>query len=119
MAARRPPGTGRYPLWGLTYYRWWLADRLVETVPVYLLTGSALHPPGCACWARASGQVVLGSTTMRVPHLVSIGAGTSMGNGVNLENARVEGGRLHLGHRHRRQRLHRLLRGHRRRHGGR
>ena len=21
---------GDYPLWGLTYYRWWLADRLVE-----------------------------------------------------------------------------------------
>src|SRR5574337_1388875 len=42
-------------------------------------------------------EVVLGSTTLRVPHLVRIGAGTSMGNGAYLENAYVEGGRLHLG----------------------
>ncbi len=96
LAGRLAPGS--YPLWGLTYYRWWLADRLTETVPVYLLHGSALYP----AWLRLLGarigpEVVLGSTTMRVPHLVSIGAGTSIGNGVNLENARVEGGRLHLG----------------------
>ncbi|HQQ70918.1 MAG TPA: amino acid adenylation domain-containing protein, partial [Alicycliphilus sp.] len=89
---------GSYPLWGLTYYRWWLADRLTEVMPLYLLNGSALYP----AWLRLLGariapEVMLGSTTMRVPHLVRIGAGTSIGNGVNLENARVEGGRLHLG----------------------
>jgi amino acid adenylation domain-containing protein len=33
---------GDYPLWGLTYYRWWLADRLVEAAPSYLLAGSSL-----------------------------------------------------------------------------
>ncbi len=95
LAGRLAPGS--YPLWGWVYYRWWLADRLAEVVPLYLLNGSALYP----AWLRLLGarigpEVVLGSTTMRVPHLVSIGAGSSIGNGVNLENARVEGGRLHL-----------------------
>jgi hypothetical protein len=49
LAGRLAPGS--YPLWGLTYFRWWLADRLVETVPVYLITGSALHP----AWLRLLG----------------------------------------------------------------
>ena len=89
---------GSYPLWGLVYFRWWLADRLADVAPTYMLTGSALH----SAWLRLLGarigpDAVLGSTTLRVPHLVSIGAGSSIGNGVNLENARVEGGQLHLG----------------------
>ncbi|MGN5803246.1 hypothetical protein ACNQQB_19100, partial [Acinetobacter baumannii] len=31
---------GRYPLWGLTYFRWWQADRISKISPVYLLSGS-------------------------------------------------------------------------------
>ncbi|MFG5779766.1 Pls/PosA family non-ribosomal peptide synthetase [Comamonas sp. J-3] len=89
---------GRYPLWGLTYFRWWLADRLVEAVPVGMITGSSLFP----LWLRALGakmgsEVVLGSVTVRAPDLLRIGDGASIGNAVNLENARVEGGWLLLG----------------------
>jgi non-ribosomal peptide synthetase-like protein len=89
---------GSYPLWGWTYYRWWLADRLVEAVPTYMINGSPLY----AMWlralgARVEGEVVLGSVSLRVPDLVRIGAGSSIGNAVMLENARVEGGLLHLG----------------------
>ncbi len=96
IAARLAPGS--YPLWGWTYYRWWLADRLLDALPLYLINGSPLYP----AWLRLLGarigpEVVLGSATLRVPHLVAIGAGTSIGNGVLLANARVEGGRLHLG----------------------
>ena len=96
IAGRLKPG--RYPLWGRTYYRWWLADRLTEAVPTYMINGSPLY----ALWLRALGarvgaEVTLGSATVRVPDLVSIGPGTSIGNAVNLENARVEGGLLHLG----------------------
>jgi hypothetical protein len=47
---------GVYPLWGLTYYRWWLADRLVEAAPAYLLSGSSLNAGGCARWARRSAR---------------------------------------------------------------
>ncbi len=96
LAGRLRPGS--YPLWGWVYWRWWLADRLVEVVPVYMITGSPLQRAWLRCLgARIGPEVVMGSTTVRVPHLVRIGAGASIGNGVNLENARVEGGRLHLG----------------------
>lgn len=89
---------GRYPLWGLTYYRWWLVDRLVETAPTYLISGSSLY----GWWLKALGarvgrEVVIGSMTLRAHDLVSIGSGASIGNAVNFENARVEHGELHIG----------------------
>ncbi len=89
---------GRYPLWGVTYYRWWLADRLVEAAPSYLLSGSSMY----AWWLRALGakigrDVVIGSMTLRAPDLLTIGDGSSIGNAVNFENARVEHGELWLG----------------------
>lgn len=89
---------GRYPLWGMTYFRWWLADRLLEGAPVYLLSGSSLY----SWWLRALGarigrNVMIGSMTLRAPELLSIGDGVSIGNAVNLENARVQHGYLHLG----------------------
>jgi non-ribosomal peptide synthetase-like protein len=89
---------GSYPLWGMTYYRWWLADRLVESAPIYLLGGSSLYN----VWLRALGaqvgdEVIIGSMTLRAPDLLTIGNGVSIGNAVNFENARVERGRLLLG----------------------
>ena len=89
---------GRYPLWGWMYYRWWLADRLVESAPTYLLSGSSLY----AWWLRALGaqigrNVTIGSITLRAPDLLSIGDGTSIGNAANFENARVEHGELRVG----------------------
>jgi non-ribosomal peptide synthetase-like protein len=64
VAGRLKPG--RYPLWGWTYFRWWFADRLVEAVPIAMITGSSLHP----LWLRALGAKVgletnLGSMTVR------------------------------------------------------
>ncbi|MEO7495249.1 MAG: Pls/PosA family non-ribosomal peptide synthetase, partial [Massilia sp.] len=89
---------GAYPLWGLAYYRWWLADRLVEAAPVYLLAGSSLYN----LWLRALGarigrDVIIGSASLRAPDLLEIGDGASIGNAVNFENARVERGQLLLG----------------------
>ena len=89
---------GSYPLWGMTYYRWWLADRLVESAPTYLLGGSSLYN----LWLRALGarvgrDVIIGSMTLRAPDLLTLGDNVSIGNAVNFENARVERGRLLLG----------------------
>jgi non-ribosomal peptide synthetase-like protein len=96
IAGRMKPG--RYPLWGLTYYRWWLADRLVESAPTYLIHGSSLY----AWWLRSLGarigrDVAIGSMTLRAPDLLTVADGASIGNGVNFENARVENGWLRLG----------------------
>jgi non-ribosomal peptide synthetase-like protein len=89
---------GSYPLWGLTYFRWWFANRLIEGAPVYMLSSSPLN----TWWLRALGarignETVIGNITLRVPDLLQVGDGVSIGNAANLENARVERGQLHLG----------------------
>jgi len=89
---------GSYPLWGVTYYRWWLVDRLLEGAPVYLLSGCSLY----VWWLRALGarvgdDVIIGSMTLRAPDLLALGDNVSIGNAVNFENARVERGCLVLG----------------------
>lgn len=96
IAGRLKPG--RYPLWGWMYFRWWVADRLVEAVPTYLLSGSSLYP----LWLRALGARIgdeahMGSLTLRAPDLLHIGDRVSIGNACNFENARVEDGQLILG----------------------
>ena len=96
IAGRLKPGS--YPLWGLTYFRWWCADRLIEGAPVYMLSGSPLN----VWWLRALGakignEAMIGHVTLRAHDLLQIGDGVSIGNAVNLENARVERGQLHLG----------------------
>jgi non-ribosomal peptide synthetase-like protein len=89
---------GRYPLWGLMYYRWWVVDRLIESAPAYLLSGSSLY----AWWLRALGarigsEVVIGSITLRAHDLFTVHSGVSIGNAANFENARIEHGQLVLG----------------------
>ena len=96
IAGRLAPG--RYPLWGLTYFRWWLADRLVDAAPTYFISGSSLH----AWWLRALGarigrDVVIGSVKLRAPDQFAVGDGASIGNAVNFENARVLCGELRIG----------------------
>ena len=89
---------GRYPLWGWMYYRWWLSDRLVNAAPLYMFNGSIL----LNLYLRAAGvrvgkDVEPGTLMVRVPSLVTIGHGVSIGAGVYIENARVERGELVLG----------------------
>ena len=96
IAGRLQPG--RYPLWGFTYFRWWLSDRLLEAAPTYMLSGSSLYP----LWLRALGakvgkDVTIGSITLRSPDMLTIADGVSIGSAVNLENARVQHGELILG----------------------
>ena len=89
---------GRYPLWGITYFRWWLADRLIEGAPVYMLSGSPLYVRWLRLLgARIGADVLIGSVTLRAHDLLTVGDGVSIGNAVNLENARVERGELVVG----------------------
>ncbi len=89
---------GRYPLWGFTYFRWWLADRLCELPPVNLLTGTP-----ALCWflralgAKIGRDVIIDSAYIRAPDLITIEDGASLGTGVHCANARVEQGTLILG----------------------
>ena len=89
---------GRYPLWGVTYFRWWLADRLADVPATYLLHGSPLLT---AYWramgARIGQDTLIGSISLRAPDAVSIGAGVNIGASVNLENVRLEPDALVVG----------------------
>ena len=89
---------GRYPLWGVMYFRWWLADRICEVPPRHLLSGSSLN----AMYLRALGAKVgrdtlIGALSIRAPDLLEIGNGVSIGSSVNLENVRVDGNELIMG----------------------
>jgi non-ribosomal peptide synthetase-like protein len=89
---------GRYPLWGVTYFRSWLADRLCELPPVYLLTGTPLLNWYLrAMGARIGRDVLIDSVSVREPDLLCVESGASVGTAVHFENARVERGELVLG----------------------
>jgi non-ribosomal peptide synthetase-like protein len=89
---------GRYPLWGVMYFRWWLVDRISEIPPRHLLSGSPLNILYLrALGAKIGGEVVIGAVTLRAPDLLKIGNDVSIGSSVNFENARVEKGELILG----------------------
>ncbi len=89
---------GRYPLWGVTYFRWWLADRLCELPRVALLSGTPL-----LCWflralgAKIGNDVIIDSVYLRSPDLLTIESGASIGTAVHIGNAGVEQGMLVLG----------------------
>lgn len=89
---------GIYPMWGLTYFRWWLVDRIIEAVPIYMLNGSSLYN----WWLRLLGaqvgnDVLVGSITLRSPDCLRLDDGVSIGNACNFENVRVEHGQLRVG----------------------
>ncbi len=89
---------GRYPLWGVTYFRWWLACRFAELPDVYLLTST----PWMALYLRALGarigrDVLIDTVTIGAPELLTIEDGAGIGTFVNIENARVEAGELIVG----------------------
>jgi non-ribosomal peptide synthetase-like protein len=97
LVGRLKPGS--YPLWGVTYFRWWLGTQLINVCPIHLISGTpwkVLHLKMLG--ARVSRDAMLNSITIAVPELVEIGPDVCIGTFVNLENARVEAGRLILGH---------------------
>ncbi len=96
VAGRLKPG--RYPLWGATFFRWWLADRLCELPRVDLLSGTPF-----LCWffralgAKIGKDVIIDSVYLRSPDLLRIESGASVGVAVHIGNAGVEQGMLVLG----------------------
>ena len=89
---------GRYPLWGVVYFRWWLADRLCNLAPVGLLTGTPmLNGYLRALGAHIGRDVQIDSISLGAPDLLRIDDGVSVGTAVHIENARVEDGVLVLG----------------------
>ena len=89
---------GRYPLWGMVYFRWWLAGKFYEMPDVHQLAGTPwMNIYLRALGARIGKDVMIDTVTVGAPALLEVGDGASIGAFVNIENARVEAGTLILG----------------------
>jgi non-ribosomal peptide synthetase-like protein len=89
---------GDYPLWGAYYFRWWFVRRFLAAVPVNFLAGTPL----LAVYFRLLGAelgngVLLQSSNIDAPDLVSVGAGASIARGASLATVAVENGLLRIG----------------------
>jgi non-ribosomal peptide synthetase-like protein len=89
---------GRYPLWGIYYFRWWLSQRLLGLTNARLLQNSPLMPLYLsALGARVGKDAQISDLEVGAIDLFSIGAGASLGSKLKIANARVEGGELVIG----------------------
>ena len=89
---------GRYPLWGVYYFRWWLMKRFFGLVHIIWFQGS----PVMRFYLRALGakvgkDAIIGEIEPGAVDLISIGDGCSIGSNANFANARVEGNELIIG----------------------
>ncbi|MCC3777386.1 Pls/PosA family non-ribosomal peptide synthetase [Streptomyces sp. UNOB3_S3] len=94
MAGVRP---GDYPLWGVTYLRFWLHGRVLATSPVALLPGSPLFAVCLRLLGARIGRGCHLSALFFPASLVEIGERTSVGYGARVQPYTVTGGRLRLG----------------------
>lgn len=89
---------GEYPLYGIYYFRWWTAERLVRLANPKLIADSALYPFLLrALGAKVGGWCHLGSLSIGAAcDLVEIGEDVVIGADVVLAVSVIERGRLIL-----------------------
>ena len=89
---------GRYPLWGVYYFRWWFAQHLLALLHLKWFQGSPLMRVLLrALGARVGDDAVISEAEWGAVDLISIGNGASIGAKVKFANARVEGNELIIG----------------------
>jgi non-ribosomal peptide synthetase-like protein len=89
---------GRYPLWGVYYFRWWLVKRFLGLVHIKWFESSpVIRLYLAALGAKIGKDVIIGEVEAGAVDLISIGDGASIGSNSNFANARVEGNELIIG----------------------
>ncbi len=89
---------GRYPLWGVYYYRWWLSQRLIGlTHAKWFQVSPLMRFYLTALGAKIGDDAQISEFDAGAIDLVTIGAGASLGSKLKLSNARVEGNELIIG----------------------
>lgn len=89
---------GHYPLWGVYYYRWWVAQRLMTLVHLKWFQDTPVMR-----WflrlmgARIGRDALIGEVEAGAFDLISIGAGATLGARSHLANAEVIGDELIIG----------------------
>ncbi|MCL2384655.1 MAG: amino acid adenylation domain-containing protein, partial [Alphaproteobacteria bacterium] len=89
---------GRYPLWGIYYFRWWLVKRFLGLVHIKWFQGSPIMRYYLrALGAKIGKDALISEIEPGAVDLISIGEGASIGSLANFANARVEGNELVIG----------------------
>ncbi|MBB4066665.1 Pls/PosA family non-ribosomal peptide synthetase [Gellertiella hungarica] len=89
---------GRYPLWGVYYYRWWLAQRLISLIHMKWVQGTPLMSGLLRLLgARIGRDTLLYEIEAGAIDLLDIGAGVSVGGHCGFANAQVIGNELVIG----------------------
>ncbi|MFC5306715.1 Pls/PosA family non-ribosomal peptide synthetase [Azospirillum picis] len=89
---------GRYPLWGVYYYRWWLAQRFIGLLHLKWFQGSpVMRWLLRALGTKVGAEAMIGEFESGAIDLVTIGRGASTGGKVKLANAEVVGNELVIG----------------------
>ena len=89
---------GRYPVWGIYYFRWWLAQRFMTLVHAKLFQGS----PVMAWYLRLLGAKIgkdayICDFEAGAPDLLVIGEGAAIGSRTKFANGEVVGNELVIG----------------------
>ena len=106
---------GRYPLWGVYYFRWWLVKRFLGLTHIEMVPGLADHAP-LSEGARAPRSARTPSSARSrsgAADLISIGAGASIGASQIRQRASRRQRTSSSVDRHRRRRLYRHVLRHR------
>ncbi len=89
---------GRYPLWGVYYFRCWVVQRLIAlTHPKWFQGSPVMRLFLTALGAKIGKDAIIGDHEVGAPDLLEIGAGSCTGGKVSFNNARVEGNEFIVG----------------------
>ena len=89
---------GRYPIWGVYYFRGWLVQRALNLTHIKWFQGSPLMRVYLqALGAKVGDDTNISEVEIGAIDLVSIGAGTTMGSKVKLSNVTFEGAEMIVG----------------------
>lgn len=88
---------GDYPLWGVTYFRWWLVKTFQRMVFGQYIKGTPLYPAVLRLFGMdVAANAYISNIDIGAHDLVSIGQNASIGSGVVFNNAVVEDGWLKI-----------------------
>ena len=92
---------GRYPLWGVYYFRWWFVKRLEPLVHIKWLQGSPMIRRYLRLMgAQVGGDVIIADIDAGAIDLVSIGRGTTIGSKTKIANVEIIGNEMVIGEVH-------------------
>ena len=90
---------GRYPLWGVYYFRWWLVQRVLGLVHIkWFQDTPVMRYYLRLLGAKVGRDAILGEVESGAYDLVTIGKGATIASRVRLCSAEVIGNELVIGH---------------------